>query len=53
MRYTRILEFFLLPIGDFFNKSSYYKQLLYWRKLDTYSEKKLQDLQTENLKKNT
>lgn len=51
MRYTRILEFFLLPIGDFFNKSSYYKQLLYWRKLDTYSEKKLQDLQTENLKK--
>lgn len=49
--YTRILENIFLPIGDFFNKSSYFKELKYWRKIDSYSEEKLAKLQEENLKK--
>lgn len=48
--YTKILESFILPIGDFLNNSSYYKQLKHWRKLDTFSEEKLTSLQNTNLK---
>lgn len=49
--YQQFLEYFLLPIGDFFNKSTYIKQLKYWRKVDAFSEKQLLDLQEKNLKK--
>ena len=49
--YQKLLEYILLPIGDFFNNTSYIKELKYWRKVDGYSEDKLEKLQKENLKK--
>ena len=47
--YQSFLEHIILPIGDFFNKSSYIKQLKYWRKVDTFSEDDLNLLQSDNL----
>lgn len=49
MMNTAILENIILPIGDIFNKSSFVEELRYWRKLDTFSEEKLQELQKRNL----
>ncbi len=49
--YHKLLEYIVLPIGDLFNKSSYLKQLNYWRKVDSLSEKELQSLQEKNLKR--
>ena len=51
MTYNKILEKLILPIGDLLNNSSYIKQLIYWRRVDTYSEDKLEKLQLNNLKK--
>ncbi len=51
MIYNKILEKYILPMGDFFNKSSYVKQLIYWRKVDSLTEKELEDLQLKNLRK--
>lgn len=51
MKYSYFLENIILPLGDFFNKSAYIKQLRYWRRLDTFSEEKLENVQTENLEK--
>lgn len=48
--YNFILEYFVLPIGDFFNKTSYIKQLRYWRGIDDLSEDELKQLQEKNLK---
>ncbi len=47
--YQSFLEKIVLPLGDLLNRSSYIKQLKYWRKVDGYSAKKLKELQTENL----
>tara|TARA_R110000787_G_scaffold184181_5_gene296071 strand:+ start:18808 stop:20133 length:1326 start_codon:yes stop_codon:yes gene_type:complete len=47
--YQSILEHIILPIGDFFNKSSYINQLKYWRNVDAYSEDDLNKLQSDNL----
>ena len=49
--YQKFLENILLPIGDLLNNSSYIDQLKYWRKVDTYSENELLELQHKNLKK--
>lgn len=49
--YQKLLESILLPIGDYFNKSSYIKQLKYWRKVDSFTTEELAELQTVNLKK--
>lgn len=49
--YQKFLENILLPIGDLLNNSSYINQLKYWRKVDTYSENELLELQHKNLKK--
>ncbi len=49
--YQRFLENTILPIGDLFNRSSYIKELKYWRKVDAFSEKELEELQEKNLKK--
>ena len=46
-----ILENIILPLGDFFNKSRYVKELRYWRKLDGFSEEELEEHQKNNLKK--
>lgn len=48
--YQKLLENILLPIGDLFNKSTYIKQLKYWRKVDLLTEKELEDLQKINLR---
>ena len=50
MIYNKLIENIFLPIGDFINKSSYVKQLKYWRKLDTLSEQELESIQKKNLK---
>ncbi|PQJ73303.1 phenylacetate--CoA ligase family protein [Polaribacter butkevichii] len=50
MIYNKLIENIFLPIGDFINKSSYLKQLKYWRKLDTFTEIELENLQKKNLK---
>lgn len=50
MIYNKLIENIFLPIGDFINKSSYLKQLKYWRKLDSYSKVELENLQKKNLK---
>ncbi|MCL7764221.1 hypothetical protein MPF19_12405 [Polaribacter sp. Z014] len=50
MIYNKLIENIFLPIGDFINKSSYLKQLKYWRKLDSFSETELENLQKKNLK---
>ena len=47
--YQKILENIILPIGDLFNKSTFIKELKYWRKIDAYSSEELEKLQTENL----
>ena len=49
--YSYILENIILPIGDFINKSSYKKELLFWRKVDSFSENELNNLQKKNLQK--
>lgn len=49
--YQKILETIILPLGDFFNNSSYIRQLKYWRKVDAFSEQELQSLQEQNLKR--
>ncbi len=49
--YRLFIEHIILPIGDFFNKSSYIKQLKYWRIVDRLSVLELQKLQENNLKK--
>lgn len=49
--YTFLLEHILLPIGDFLNRSSYMKQLKYWREVDRYSKEALENLQQDNLRK--
>lgn len=46
-----ILENIILPIGDLINNSTFLKELKKWRKIDNLSEKELQELQEENLKK--
>ncbi|QOD61504.1 phenylacetate--CoA ligase family protein [Polaribacter haliotis] len=51
MSYNVFLENIILPLGDFFNKSTYLEQLKYWRKLDSFSEDQLETLQKENLEK--
>lgn len=51
MIYNKLIEDVLLPIGDFFNNSSFNKKLKYWRKLDTLSEEDLNVLQNNNLEK--
>jgi phenylacetate-CoA ligase len=48
--YQKILENIILPIGDLFNKSTFIKELKYWRKIDAYSSEELEKLQTENLR---
>ena len=50
MIYNTFLEKLILPIGDILNKSTYIKRLNYWRKVDGYSEEKLNALEKENLK---
>ena len=50
MIYNKFIENILLPIGDFLNNSSYKEQLKYWRKVDSFSEEKLENLQKRNLK---
>lgn len=49
--YQKILENIILPIGDLFNKSTFIKELKYWRKIDTYSSEDLEKLQREKLTK--
>ena len=49
--YNFFLEKIILPIGDAFNKSSYVKQLKYWREVDGYSKNQLEELQANNLSK--
>jgi phenylacetate-CoA ligase len=49
--YQSLLGNIILPIGDFLNKSSYIKELNYWRKVDYYSEDDLNKLQIKNLSK--
>lgn len=49
--YQSLLEYIILPVGDFLNKSSYIKQLNYWRKVDQFSEEELKQLQLNNLTK--
>ena len=50
MIYNKLIENLFLPLGDFMNKSSYLKQLKYWRKVDGLSEIELENLQKKNLK---
>lgn len=50
MIYNTFLEKLILPIGDLLNRSTYIKQLKYWREIDGYSEEKLNSLEKENLK---
>ena len=45
MLYTKLLETFILPLGDLINNSNYVERLKYWRKLDLLSEEKLLDIQ--------
>jgi len=49
MLYTKLLETFILPLGDLINNSNYVERLKYWRKLDLLSEEKLLDIQGKNL----
>jgi phenylacetate-CoA ligase len=49
--YLYLLENIIIPIGDFFNESSFARELKKWRSTDTYSEEKLENCQNENLKK--
>ena len=49
--YQKILEHILLPIGDFFNNSSFCKDLIFWRKVDALSSEELEKLQQNNLRK--
>ena len=49
--YNQFLENIILPLGDFINKSFYIKQLKYWRKVDAFTEKQLENLQKKNLQK--
>ncbi|MEI6864493.1 hypothetical protein [Flavicella sp.] len=51
MNYSKILEKYILSIGDFCNRSSFLKDLNYWRAVDNMSATKLEVLQKENLKK--
>lgn len=46
-----ILENIILPLGDTINRSSFIKELKYWRNVDTLSENKLRELQESNLRK--
>ena len=48
--YRNIIENIVIPIGDVFNRTSYMRQLKYWRKVDTYTSPQLENLQKENLK---
>ena len=48
--YRNVLENIVVPIGDVFNRTSYMRQLKYWRKVDTYTLPQLENLQKENLK---
>lgn len=49
--YNLFLEHIVLPLGDLINKSSYIKQLKYWRRIDNYSKEELDLLQAKNLLK--
>ncbi len=49
--YPKFLEYILLPIGDFFNRSSFCKDLSFWRNVDALSSDELVELQQDNLKK--
>ena len=49
MLYTKLLETFILHLGDLINNSNYVERLKYWRKLDLLSEEKLLDIQGKNL----
>jgi len=49
--YPKFLAHILLPIGDLLNKSSFCKDLSFWRKVDTLSSDELVSLQEDNLKK--
>jgi phenylacetate-CoA ligase len=49
--YQQFLEHIILPIGDFINNSSFCKDLLFWRKVDTLNSEELEKLQQDNLRK--
>jgi phenylacetate-CoA ligase len=48
--YQFFLENIIIPIGDLFNKSTFIKELKYWRKIDSYSSEELERIQVKNLK---
>ena len=50
MIYNKFIEKIILPIGDLYNRSFYINQLKYWRKVDSFSEQELEELQNNNLK---
>jgi len=49
--YRWLLEKIILPIGDLLNRSSYIRQLKYWRTVDQLQESEITDLQEQNLGK--
>ncbi|WP_299060634.1 hypothetical protein [uncultured Polaribacter sp.] len=51
MIYNILLEKLILPIGDFFLKTSYIKRLKYWRSIDKLSLKEINLEQQNNLKR--
>lgn len=51
MIYNILIENIILPLGDFFLKSSYIKWLQYWRNIDKLSLNEINQVQKINLKR--
>ncbi|TMM31335.1 phenylacetate--CoA ligase family protein [Polaribacter aestuariivivens] len=49
--YNQFLENIIIPLGDFFNNSSFKKDLIKWRNIDKSSILELEELQKNNLSK--
>lgn len=49
--YNTLLLKFIIPLGDYFFGNIYLKNLLLWRKYDSYSEDELIEIQNKNLKR--
>ena len=47
--YQFFIEHFIVPLGDFINRSKFYSYLRFWRRLDGFSENELRDLQRKRL----
>ncbi|OAD46121.1 phenylacetate--CoA ligase family protein [Polaribacter atrinae] len=51
MIYNKLIESIILPIGDFFLKTTYIKRLKYWRSIDSLSLKDINKVQKKSLQR--